>query len=188
MFDLVKVLGISHSEFDDKLETMKSIKGINLDTELTASDLKELVEKYKDVYVQVKGKKFPSGTPSHVHVHVFLRSSYTISMWCLAFYYVLFFLPLLCRSEDPKTQLELAIKAVFDSWDSPRAIKYRSINHITGLKGTAVNIQCMVFGNMGNTSGTGVLFTRNPNTGEKKLYGEFLTNAQVLNCLYNSLF
>lgn len=81
---------------------------------------------------------------------------------------------------DPKKQLELAVKAVFDSWDSPRANKYRSINQITGLKGTAVNIQCMVFGNMGNTSGTGVLFTRNPSTGEKKLYGEFLINAQVL--------
>lgn len=71
------------------------------------------------------------------------------------------------------------MNAVFDSWDSPRANKYRSINQITGLKGTAVNIQCMVFGNMGNTSGTGVLFTRNPSTGEKKLYGEFLINAQV---------
>lgn len=81
---------------------------------------------------------------------------------------------------DPKKQLELAVKAVFDSWDSPRAIKYRTINQITGLKGTAVNIQTMVFGNMGNTSGTGVLFTRNPSTGEKKLYGEFLVNAQVL--------
>lgn len=74
----------------------------------------------------------------------------------------------------------MAVKAVFDSWDSSRAIKYRSINQITGLKGTAVNIQAMVFGNMGNTSGTGVLFTRNPSTGEKKLYGEFLVNAQVL--------
>ncbi|XP_008795092.2 pyruvate, phosphate dikinase, chloroplastic-like [Phoenix dactylifera] len=79
---------------------------------------------------------------------------------------------------DPKRQLYLAVVAVFDSWDSPRAKKYRSINQITGLKGTAVNIQCMVFGNMGNTSGTGVLFTRNPSTGEKKLYGEFLINAQ----------
>lgn len=81
---------------------------------------------------------------------------------------------------DPKKQLELAVKAVFDSWDSSRAVKYRSINQITGLRGTAVNIQCMVFGNMGNTSGTGVLFTRNPSTGENKLYGEFLINAQVL--------
>lgn len=84
-----------------------------------------------------------------------------------------------CISADPKQQLLLAVKAVFDSWDSPRANKYRSINQITGLKGTAVNIQCMVFGNMGNTSGTGVLFTRNPSTGERKLYGEFLINAQV---------
>lgn len=80
---------------------------------------------------------------------------------------------------DPKKQLELSVQAVFNSWDSPRAIKYRDINQITGLKGTAVNIQTMVFGNMGNTSGTGVLFTRNPSTGEKKLYGEFLINAQV---------
>ncbi|CAL9078980.1 unnamed protein product [Musa textilis] len=79
---------------------------------------------------------------------------------------------------DPKRQLYLAVIAVFDSWDSPRARKYRSINQITGLKGTAVNVQCMVFGNMGNTSGTGVLFTRNPSTGENKLYGEFLVNAQ----------
>ncbi|RRT67844.1 hypothetical protein B296_00007843 [Ensete ventricosum] len=81
---------------------------------------------------------------------------------------------------DPKRQLYLAVIAVFDSWDSPRAKKYRSINQITGLKGTAVNVQCMVFGNMGNTSGTGVLFTRNPSTGEKKLYGEFLVNAQLM--------
>ncbi|THU62602.1 hypothetical protein C4D60_Mb01t06840 [Musa balbisiana] len=79
---------------------------------------------------------------------------------------------------DPKRQLYMAVIAVFDSWDSPRANKYRSINQIKGLKGTAVNVQCMVFGNMGNTSGTGVLFTRNPSTGEKKLYGEFLINAQ----------
>jgi pyruvate,orthophosphate dikinase len=86
----------------------------------------------------------------------------------------------LCISVDPKKQLHLAILAVFDSWDSARAKKYRSINRITGLKGTAVNVQCMVFGNMGIRSGTGVLFTRNPSTGEKKLYGEFLMNAQVV--------
>ncbi|XP_055818179.1 pyruvate, phosphate dikinase, chloroplastic [Solanum dulcamara] len=133
------VMSISHSLFAEKLERLKDSKGVKLDTELTASDLKQLVEQYKHVYVEAKGEKFPS---------------------------------------DPKRQLELAIKAVFDSWDSPRAIKYRSINQITGLKGTAVNIQCMVFGNMGNTSGTGVLFTRNPSSGEKKLYGEFLVNAQ----------
>ncbi|KAH7314386.1 hypothetical protein KP509_21G000900 [Ceratopteris richardii] len=79
---------------------------------------------------------------------------------------------------DPEEQLRLAVIAVFESWNSPRAIKYRSINQITGLKGTAVNIQTMVFGNMGPTSGTGVLFTRNPSTGERKLYGEYLINAQ----------
>lgn len=108
-----------------------------------------------------------------------LSNSIPIFEMCiLDFRLTLFYFYLLA---DPKKQLELAVKAVFDSWDSPRAIKYRSINQITGLKGTAVNIQCMVFGNMGNTSGTGVLFTRNPSTGEKKLYGEFLLNAQVIN-------
>lgn len=133
------VLGISHSSFEEKLEMLKNAKGVDHDTDLSASDLKDLVEEYKKIYSRVKGVEFPS---------------------------------------DPKTQLELAIKAVFDSWDNPRAIKYRSINQIMGLKGTAVNIQCMVFGNMGNSSGTGVLFTRNPSTGDKKLYGEFLINAQ----------
>ncbi|XP_057957151.1 pyruvate, phosphate dikinase, chloroplastic isoform X2 [Malania oleifera] len=133
------VMGIPHSLFEEKLEKLKYAKGISLDTEMTASDLKELVKQYKNAYLEAKGVKFPS---------------------------------------DPKKQLQLSVQAVFDSWDSQRAIKYRSINQITGLKGTAVNIQCMVFGNMGNTSGTGVLFTRNPSTGEKKLYGEFLVNAQ----------
>lgn len=79
---------------------------------------------------------------------------------------------------DPYEQLELAINAVFESWDSDRAIKYRKINHITGLLGTAVNVQAMVFGNMGNDCATGVCFTRNPSTGENNLYGEFLVNAQ----------
>ncbi|MFU8812076.1 MAG: pyruvate, phosphate dikinase [Balneolaceae bacterium] len=80
--------------------------------------------------------------------------------------------------DDPYKQLKLAINAVFDSWDSDRAIKYRRINHITGLLGTAVNVQAMVFGNMGDDCATGVCFTRNPSTGESKLYGEFLINAQ----------
>ncbi|XP_022761191.1 pyruvate, phosphate dikinase, chloroplastic-like [Durio zibethinus] len=133
------VMGIPHSSFEEKIARMKQLRGVELDTELTASDLKELVEQYKNVYLKVKGEEFPS---------------------------------------DPRKQLSLAVEAVFNSWDSLRAIKYRSINKITGLKGTAVNIQCMVFGNMGDTSGTGVLFTRNPSTGEKKLYGEFLVNAQ----------
>lgn len=80
--------------------------------------------------------------------------------------------------QDPKEQLLMAVKAVFDSWNNSRAIVYREINDIPGHLGTAVNIQSMVFGNMGDTSGTGVAFTRNPATGEKKLFGEFLMNAQ----------
>ena len=80
--------------------------------------------------------------------------------------------------QDVKTQLMGAVKAVFRSWDNPRAIVYRRMNDIPGDWGTAVNIQAMVFGNMGNTSGTGVAFTRNPSTGEKGIYGEYLINAQ----------
>ena len=79
---------------------------------------------------------------------------------------------------DPREQLMLAIKAVFRSWNNPRAITYRRLNDIPGSWGTAVNVQSMVFGNMGNDSGTGVAFTRDPSTGERKLYGEFLMNAQ----------
>ena len=80
--------------------------------------------------------------------------------------------------QDPKEQLMEAIKAVFRSWDNPRAIYYRRMNDIPSDWGTAVNVQSMVFGNMGNTSGSGVVFTRDPSTGEKKLYGEYLINAQ----------
>lgn len=80
--------------------------------------------------------------------------------------------------QDPKIQLMEAVKAVFRSWDNPRAIVYRRMNDIPGDWGTAVNVQAMVFGNMGNTSGTGVAFTRNPSTGEKGIYGEYLINAQ----------
>ncbi|GJP75834.1 hypothetical protein CLOP_g6233 [Closterium sp. NIES-67] len=79
---------------------------------------------------------------------------------------------------DPKEQLKHSVMAVFNSWNSTRAIKYRTINKISGLKGTAVNVQAMVFGNMGDNSGTGVLFTRSPSNGERKLYGEYLINAQ----------
>jgi len=79
---------------------------------------------------------------------------------------------------DPYVQLELSIEAVFKSWNAPRAIAYRRINEISGLKGTAVNVQSMVFGNMGDDSGTGVAFTRNPSTGKNEFYGEFLINAQ----------
>ncbi|KAL8153658.1 hypothetical protein V2J09_011418 [Rumex salicifolius] len=98
------VMGIPHSSFEEKLESLKQAKGVELDTELSASDLKELVGQYKKVYLEATGNEFPS---------------------------------------DPMKQLLLAVQAVFDSWESPRANKYRSINQITGLKGTAVNIQCM---------------------------------------------
>ncbi len=80
--------------------------------------------------------------------------------------------------DDPKVQLEMAIVAVFNSWRNPRAVFYRRVNKISNLLGTAVNVQSMVFGNMGETSATGVLFTRNPNTGETGMYGEYLTQAQ----------
>jgi pyruvate, orthophosphate dikinase len=80
--------------------------------------------------------------------------------------------------QDPKKQLMLAINAVFNSWNGKKAIEYRRIERITGLKGTAVNVQAMVFGNMGNSSGTGVAFTRDPNTGEDVFYGDYLINAQ----------
>lgn len=80
--------------------------------------------------------------------------------------------------QDPKKQLLLAINAVFNSWNGNKAIEYRRIERITGLKGTAVNVQAMVFGNMGNSSGTGVAFTRDPNTGENIFYGDYLINAQ----------
>ncbi|MBU9888482.1 MAG: pyruvate, phosphate dikinase [Candidatus Omnitrophica bacterium] len=80
--------------------------------------------------------------------------------------------------QDPFEQLSKAVNAVFNSWNNTRAIKYRQINEIRGLLGTAVNVQAMVFGNMGETSGTGVCFTRNPSTGENKFYGEYLINAQ----------
>ena len=79
---------------------------------------------------------------------------------------------------DPMEQLISAVKAVFNSWNNPRAIVYRELNEITGLPGTAVNVQSMVFGNMGTNSGTGVAFTRNPATGENKIFGEYLMNAQ----------
>ncbi|MDZ7717969.1 MAG: pyruvate, phosphate dikinase [Balneolaceae bacterium] len=133
------VMGIPHEQFETALESLKSSKGVELDTQLDKKDLKELVNRYKAVYRKATGYMFPS---------------------------------------DPFEQLEWAINAVFKSWDSERAIKYRRINHITGLLGTGVNVQAMVYGNMGDDCATGVCFTRNPSTGENKLYGEFLMNAQ----------
>ena len=133
------VMDIEKNKFEHLLEDMKHKKGVTLDTDLDAEDLRELVRQYLAKYLAEKGEEFP---------------------------------------QDPRIQLLEAIKAVFRSWDNPRAITYRRLNDIPGNWGTAVNVQEMVYGNMGDDSGTGVAFTRNPSTGEKKLYGEFLMNAQ----------
>ncbi len=133
------VMEIDKGLFHNALEAVKSEKGAKMDTDLNADDLKEVVRRYKAIYLKEKGEEFP---------------------------------------QEPKVQLMEAIKAVFRSWDNPRAIYYRRMNDIPGDWGTAVNVQGMVFGNMGNDSGTGVAFTRNPSTGENKLYGEYLMNAQ----------
>ena len=134
------VMEVSKSHFEKIIDELKEEKGVKYDTELTADDLKVLINKFKAMYKEAMGgEEFP---------------------------------------QDPKVQLMEAVKAVFRSWDNPRAIVYRRMNDIPGDWGTAVNVQAMVFGNMGNTSGTGVAFTRNPSTGEKGIYGEYLINAQ----------
>jgi pyruvate,orthophosphate dikinase len=132
-------MGVEHEHFEHEIHRMKHEKGVKLDTDLTADDLKELVRRYKAVYKKDVGEDFP---------------------------------------QDPRKQLMLAINAVFNSWNGKKAIEYRRIERITGLKGTAVNVQAMVFGNMGDTSGTGVAFTRDPNSGENVFYGDYLINAQ----------
>jgi pyruvate,orthophosphate dikinase len=133
-------LGIEHEKFEEKLNEVKSEKGVKNDLDLNADDLAKVVEKYKELYRE-EGKEFP---------------------------------------QKPEDQLWVATEAVFSSWNNKRAIKYRQINGMDkmGLLGTAVNVQMMVFGNMGDDSGTGVAFTRNPNTGENEIYGEYLLNAQ----------
>ncbi len=133
------VMEIEKAKFDEIFDEIKHQNNCKLDTELTAENLKEVVKRYKAMYLKEKGSEFP---------------------------------------QDPREQLMESIKAVFRSWDNPRAIVYRRKNDIPYDWGTAVNVQSMVFGNMGNDCGTGVAFTRNPSTGEKKLYGEFLMNAQ----------
>ena len=133
------VMEVGKKYFEQLIDEMKTKKGVKLDVELTAADLKELAEQFKTEYKKQIGEDFPS---------------------------------------DPKTQLYEAIKAVFRSWDNPRANVYRRDNDIPYSWGTAVNVMPMVFGNLNDNSGTGVAFTRDPATGEKKLMGEFLTNAQ----------
>ena len=133
------VMEVGKKYFEELIDEMKAKKGVKLDVDLTADDLKELANQFKAEYKSKIGSDFP---------------------------------------DDPKEQLYGAIKAVFRSWDNPRANVYRRDNDIPYSWGTAVNVQSMAFGNMGDDCGTGVAFTRDPATGEKGLFGEFLTNAQ----------
>ena len=133
------VMGLSKARFEQIIDEIKERKGIKLDIDLSADDMVELTEKFKEFYKENLHEEFP---------------------------------------QDPKVQLERSVEAVFRSWNNERAIYYRRMNDIPSDWGTAVNVQEMVFGNMGNDCGTGVAFTRNPATGEKKLFGEFLMNAQ----------
>ena len=133
------VMEVGKKYFEELIDQMKAKRGVKLDVELTADDLKELAGQFKAEYKEKIGTDFPT---------------------------------------DPKEQLTEAIKAVFRSWDNPRANVYRRDNDIPYSWGTAVNVQMMAFGNMGDDCGTGVAFTRDPATGEKGLFGEFLTNVQ----------
>ncbi|HEY5820142.1 MAG TPA: pyruvate, phosphate dikinase [Mesorhizobium sp.] len=133
------VLGVDHDIFAEILEDEKAKLGVDLDTELSATDWQQVILLYKAKVEEELGTSFP---------------------------------------QDPRQQLWGAVGAVFSSWMNHRAITYRRLHDIPESWGTAVNVQAMVFGNMGDTSATGVAFTRNPSTGEKKLYGEFLVNAQ----------
>ena len=135
--DVVK--GYPKSSFERLFDKIKEEKNVEYDTDLTAEDLKEVIEIYKGEYEKFAKRSFP---------------------------------------QDPEEQLIEAVKAVFRSWNNDRAITYRRLNDIPSAWGTAVNVQEMVYGNKGETSGTGVAFTRNPATGENKLYGEYLMNAQ----------
>ncbi len=133
------VMGMEHSDFEHVLEAIKKKHGAKYDTDLNTDDLREVVEEYKKLIRDKKGKSFPT---------------------------------------DPWEQLRMSIDAVFSSWNNPRAIKYRAINRLRNDAGTGVNVQTMVFGNLGNDCATGVGFTRNPSTGKPEHYGEYLLNAQ----------
>lgn len=134
------VLRVAHDDFEHLLEERKTAKGVTLDTELDAADLRALVHEFKQIIKRKTGRDFP---------------------------------------DVPREQLDMARDAVFESSGNPRAITYRRLNDISEELGrTAVNVQAMVFGNMGGSSGTGVAFTRNPSTGANVFYGEFLMNAQ----------
>jgi pyruvate,orthophosphate dikinase len=133
------VMGIDRQKFESALEEIKKEKGVELDTDLSAEDLKQVVNKFKEIYRKETGTDFP---------------------------------------RDPYEQLRMAINAVFGSWFGERAVKYRKLHGIPDNLGTACNIVAMVFGNMGENSGTGVGFTRDPSTGEKRFFAECLINAQ----------
>jgi pyruvate, orthophosphate dikinase len=133
------VLDIPATEFDEPFDALKEKRSAKLDTDLSADDLRQVADTFREIVRKKTGQHFPT---------------------------------------DPYRQLELATRAVFDSWFGKRAHDYREFNKIPHDLGTAVNVVTMVFGNMGTDSGTGVAFTRDPNTGEKALYGEYLTNAQ----------
>ena len=133
------VMDFNVSLLEATLEDLKEARGVHEDTQLSASDLRELVTVFKRIILEETGESFPT---------------------------------------DPMEQLWLAVSAVFNSWGNPRAVKYREIYDIPHNWGTAVNIQSMVFGNMGDDCATGVCFTRDPSTGEAKFFGEYLINAQ----------
>ena len=133
------VMGVDRQKFERALEEIKERKGVHLDTDLTATDLKGVVDEFKVIYKRSTGENFPS---------------------------------------DPYEQLKKTINAVFSSWFGDRAVKYRKLNNIPENLGTACNVQAMVFGNMGENSGTGVGFTRDPSTGQKRFFAECLINAQ----------
>jgi pyruvate, phosphate dikinase len=133
------VIGIDKQKFEQVIDQIKEVNGIQYDTELDVDNLKKIVKAFKKIYFEEKHEEFPS---------------------------------------DPKLQLMEAVTAVFRSWNNPRAIVYRRLNDIPSDWGTAVNIQEMVFGNKGESSGTGVAFSRNPSTGEKEILAEYLINAQ----------
>ena len=145
------VMGLDGDLFENAINAKKIVRGVKSDADLTAEDLQELVEEFKNIFSEnVSAEECPA---------LVVDGRVTFP-------------------QDPDTQLRLAIEAVFGSWNNPRATLYRKQNKIADDLGTAVNVQTMVFGNKGETSATGVAFTRNPANGEKEFYGDYLVNAQ----------
>lgn len=145
------VMGLDGDLFENAITALKNDRGVSADTDLTAEDLQELVAEFKRIFAEsVSVADYPNLAVDGVAQF----------------------------PQDPTMQLQLAIEAVFGSWNNPRATLYRKQNKIADDLGTAVNVQVMVFGNKGNTSATGVAFTRNPANGDKEFYGDYLVNAQ----------